>query len=147
MTAEKAALRLIAKAEQNSQGLAVKLERRGYDSGTVKAVISDLLAKGLLDDGRYAELWIRSRLSLRKAVSPQWLLIALGKRGINRIFSFRALQKVLDPETEYSLLLRYLDKTRISESKGTLSSRAQLKNEGFSSATLDRYYDEQGSID
>ena len=61
--AEKAAARLIARAEQNSFGLAAKLERRGHDTRAVKAVISVLSDRNLLDDARYAERWILSRLA------------------------------------------------------------------------------------
>ena len=140
--AEKTALRLIARAEQSGLGLAAKLERRGFDAAVAKAVISRLLDRNLLDDGRYAELWIRSRLALRKAQSPQRLLAALGKRGIGRTLSLKALEKVLDPEAEYALLLSYLSKTRFPESEKAFSLKAQLKREGFSSAVFDRYFDD-----
>ena len=139
---EKIALRLVARAEQNSLGLAAKLERRGYNAVVVKAVISRLLDRNLLDDGRYAELWIRSRLAMGKAPSPRWLLISLGKRGIDRYLSREALGKVLDPETEYALLLKYLEKTGIPEEKKVRRLRAQLKYEGFSFDVLDRFFND-----
>ena len=137
--AEKIALRLIARAEQNSLALSAKLERRKIDAAVVKAVISRLLDQNLLDNERYAERWIRSHLALRKAPSPQWLLAALGKRGIDRKSSLRALDKVIDPQTEYELLEKYLEKTRISQDSGAFSIRAQLKYEGFSSTVIDLY--------
>ena len=139
--AEKIALRLIARAEQNSLALKAKLERRGIDAAAAKAVVSRLLERNLLNNGRYAELWISSRLALRNAFSPQWLLIALGKRGIDRDSSLKALKKVLDPQTEYALLLRYLEKNHLPEGKKVFSLRAELKYEGFSSAVLNRYFD------
>jgi len=139
--AEKIALRLIARAEQNSLALAAKLERRNFDSAVVKAVVSGLLDQNLLDDTRYAEIWIRSRLAAKKAPSPQWLLSALGKRGIDRKSSLKALNKVLDSQTEHDLLIRYLEKARFSQEKMAFSPRAQLKREGFSSAALDMYFD------
>ena len=139
--AEKIALRLIARAEQNSLGLAAKLERRGFDAVVVKTVISRLFGRNLLDDGRYAGLWVRSRLALKKAPSPQWLLAALRKRGIDRNVSLKAIDAVLDPQTEYELLLRYMEQARFPRSKMAFSLRAQLKYEGFSSAVLDTYFD------
>ena len=139
--AEKIALRLIARAEQNSLALTVKLERRNFDPAVVKTVVSGLLDQNLLDDTRYAESWIRSRLAVKKALSPQWLLSALGKRGIGRESSLKALDKVLDPQTEHDLLIRYLEKVRLSQEKMAFSPRAQLKREGFSSAALDMYFD------
>ena len=139
--AEKAALRLIARAEQNSLVLTAKLERRKFDAVVAKAVVSRLLEQGLLDDGRFAERWIRSRLALRKPPSPQGLLAALGKRGIDRKSSFKALDKVLDSQTEYELLLKYLEKAQFPQGKRIFSLRAHLKFEGFSSMVLDRYFD------
>ena len=140
--AEKVALRLIARAEQNSLGLIAKLERRGYDAAAVKAVVSHLLDRNLVNDGRYAELWIRSRLASGKAVSPRWLLVSLGKRGIDKSSSHRALARVLDDETEYVLLLKYVEQSGVSENKKTRSLRADLKYEGFSFETLNRFFND-----
>ena len=139
--AERAALKLIARAEQNSLGLTVKLERRNFGTAVTKAVVSKLLEQNLLDNERYAERWIRSRLALRKAPSPQELLVALGKRGIDRKSSLKALDKVLDSQTEYELLLKYLEKAKFPRGKGAFSLRAPLKHEGFSSEAIDRYLD------
>ena len=139
--AEKAALRLIARAEQNSLTLTAKLERRGFGAALVKAVVSRLLDRNLLDDARYAELWIRSHLSRKKANSPRWLKISLGKRGIDRNSTRTALEKTLDPETEYALLLRFLEKAGHPNSKNYGYLRTQLKYEGFSTEVLDRYFD------
>ena len=138
--AEKSALRLIARAEQNSLGLTAKLERRGYDSAVVRAVVSRFLDRNLLDDQRYAESWSRSRLSLKKAISPQRLLAGLRQRGIDRNSAGKALDHVLDPETEYALLLKYIDKSL--RGKKALHLRAQLKYEGFSSETLDSFFNQ-----
>ena len=147
LKAEKSALRLIARAEQNSLGLTAKLERRRFDAAVVKTVVDRFLEQNLLDNGRYAERWIRSRLSCGKAVSPQWLLVNLAKRGISREDSRKALAKVLDPETEYALLVRYLektglDKTFIPDNTEYTSLRAKLKYEGFSFDILDKFFDD-----
>ena len=139
--AEKAALRLIARAEQNSPGLTVKLERRGYDTAVAKAVVSGLLDRNLLDDRRYAELWIRSRLSTKKVLSPRRLLVSLAKRGIYRASSLEAMKTVLDEETEFILLLQYVEKVKPQISKKAISIKNQLKNEGFSLIVIDRYLD------
>ena len=144
--AEKIALRLVSRAEQNSSGLRAKLERRGFSDRTAKTVVSRFLEKGLLDDGRYAEIWIRSRLSGGKVQSPQWLLANLVKRGISVESSRKSLEKVLDPEAEYDLLVRYLEKagpekSRNSPGKNPVSLRSQLKSSGFSWDVLTRYFD------
>ena len=138
--AEKSALRLIARAEQHSIGLTAKLERRGYEAAVVRTVVSRFLDRNLLDDRRYSERWIQSRLKQRKLISPLGLLAGLRKRGIGKDSAGNALNEVVDPETEYTLLLKYLDKA--PQGKNTLPLRVQLKREGFSSAVIDRYFDE-----
>ena len=137
--AEEVALRLIARAEQNTIGLTAKLERKGFDTSVIKEVIFGLVERGLLDDERYAALWLRSRLA-KQTKTPKWLLFSLRKRGIDRISSQKAIEKVLDPDTEYALLLEYIENTEPSKSKNKLPLRTQLKHEGFSLETLDRYF-------
>jgi regulatory protein len=144
-TAERIALRLIARAEQNSAGLSCKLKRRRIDAAVIQAVVSRLLEQNLLDDGRYAELWIRSRLAIKKTPTPQWLLAALAKRGIDKKASLKALNKMLDEETEYTLLLKYLERGRFPGEKKEFFLRGHLKYEGFSPAILDRYFEEVGA--
>ena len=138
--AEKVALSLIARAEQSKLRLTAKLEKKGIGNSVTKAVIHKLLERGLLDDERYAELWVRSCLA-RKTPSPLWLLVSLGKRGIDRDSSHNAIKKVLDEETEYSLLLNYIDKMDDLEKEKGL--RSLLKYEGFSPETLNRFFDTQ----
>jgi regulatory protein len=137
--AEKIALRLIARAEQSVSGLTVKLEKRGVDSSTARKVISSLLEKKLLDDTRYAELWIRAKLG-KKASSPLSFLVSLEKRGIDRESSLNAIRKVLDEETEYSLLLRFIDNMDLTiKESGFL--RTRLRQERFSPETIERFFD------
>ena len=137
--AEKTAAKLIARAEQSSFGLTAKLERRGYDAAAVKAVVSLLLDRNLLNDTRYAERWIRSRLKGRKAPSPRWLLASLGKRGIDRNSSRKALKKALEPEAEYALLLKFMENSAISRGKTGISLRSRLKFEGFSPLSIEQF--------
>jgi regulatory protein len=139
--AEKIALRLIARAEQHSSGLAAKLEKRGVDSSIARQVISGLLEKKLLDDERFAEGWIRAHLRGKKALSPLWFLVSLEKRGLKREISLSAIDKILDEETEYSLLLEYIEKIDLhfKENKGFL--RTKLRHERFSPGAIDRFFD------
>jgi regulatory protein len=138
--AEKAAARLIARAEQSSYGLTAKLERRGFDAAAAKAVVSRLMDKNLLSDARFAELWLRSRIKGKKAPSPRWLLASLGKRGIDRDSSRKALDKVLDPETEYALLLKFMKNSRSAREKTAVSPKYRLKYEGFSPEAIEQYF-------
>jgi len=137
LKAEKIAEKLIARAEQNSFALSAKLDKKGFETAVVKTVISGLLDRGLLNDQRYAELWLRSRLG-KKARSPRILLLSLRKKGIDRHSSQKALDKVLDSDTEYTLLLKYVETLEESEISAL---RSLLKFEGFSLESVTRYFD------
>jgi regulatory protein len=139
--AEKIALRLIARAEQNSSGLAAKLEKRGVDPSIVREVISGLLEKKLLDDERFAERWICAHLRGKKALSPLWFLVSLEKRGLKREISLSAIDKILDEETEYSLLLEYIEKIDLHFKENSGFLRNKLRYERFSSGAIDRFFD------
>ena len=169
MRAEKAALQLIARAEQNIFGLSRKLDKRGHDSACVRAAVSRLAELGLLNDRRYAQLWLESRIRQRPS-SPRRLLAALCARGIDRDDAEPVLKAVLDEEAELALLLRYAKKLRLAKKKPrTAKQRASwqqetgqrdaeyagsadaalrslkymLKGEGFSTAAIQQYFDMQ----
>ena len=139
--AEKIALRLIARAEQSVSGLTAKLEKRGVDASAARQVISSLLDRELLDDERFAERWINAQLRGKKAPSPLWLLVSLEKRGLKRETSLSAIGKVLDEETELSLIVEFIEKidVRFKENSGIL--KRKLRHERFSIEAIDRFFD------
>jgi regulatory protein len=147
---EKAALRLIARAEQCSQGLARKLEKRGHDEACIAEVISGLSEKKLIDDGRYAQLWLESRLHFTR--SPRRLLSSLCARGIERDNAETALKAALDEDAELALLLRYVKKhsrktgradTGQNSGENERQLRFLLRSEGFSPQVITRFFDDE----
>ena len=137
--AEKAALRLTARAEQNRAGLVRKLKQRGHEDRCVNAITVRLSGIGILDDSRYAALWIRARLN-RGVCGPNRLIRSLIERGVDRNIALEARKTVLDFERETALLIRYLEK------KGLLPGadpylKQRLKQEGFSRAVLKTYWE------
>ena len=147
LRAEKRALQLIARAEQTVFGLSRKLQKRGHEPECIRAVTAQLCALNLLDDRRYARLWLESRIS-RQATSPRRLLAAIRSRGIDRRDAEAALKETLDDDAERQLLERYVQKMRrkgaVSASDGADSDpailrsiRYTLKNEGFSSPAIE----------
>ncbi|MCL1931585.1 MAG: RecX family transcriptional regulator, partial [Treponema sp.] len=108
---------------------------------------------GLLDDRRYARLWLESRIA-RQASSPRRLLAALRARGIDRRDAEAALKETLNDDAERQLLERYVQKLRRkgafsvntdsvnadsedADSADNRSLRYALKSEGFSSLTIE----------
>ena len=147
LSAEKAALQLIARAEQNKFGLIRKLEKRGHDSLCINAVINSLCETGMLDDSRYARLWLELQIA-RKAVSPFRLLVSLVSRGIERETVESVLRETLDEETELQLLKRYAEKLQSGKQKNHFIDdednkllRYKLKTEGFSSQAISAFFE------
>jgi regulatory protein len=141
--AEQVGKRLIARAEQNSAGLSYKLERRGYDSACVLAVVSYLSGLNLVDDSRFAERWLRARLARKtgKAPGPYRLRALLMSRGIGREDAGAALKRVLDEGAEWALLQSFVKRVPAGTA-GVNSLRGLLKYEGFSSVVLNRFFEE-----
>jgi len=138
LRAERAALRLIARAEQCTAGLSRKLEKRGHERKCVNEVISRLSALGLLDDSRYAQLWIESRLRLAR--SPRRLLVSLCARGIDRDDAEAALKNALNEEAELSMIARFVKRKRRKSSDVDRSLKHLLKGEGFSQAAIRSFF-------
>lgn len=155
LRAEKAALQLIARAEQNVFKLSRKLEKRGHSAPCTGAVISRLCETGILDDLRYSRLWLESRLC-RQASSPRRLLAALRARGIDRHDAEAALKETLDDDAERQLLDRYVQKYHRnliphSNNGGDTGAdnrplRYVLKGEGFSSLAIQGFFDDYASM-
>jgi len=136
--AERAALRLIARAEQCSNGITRKLERRGCDKDSIREVVSRLCELDLINDSRYARLWLQSRL--RFARSPMRLLSSLCARGIDHDDAQTALNTVLDEDAELVMLAKYIKKYGKNK---TQPIKFILKSEGFSTTSIKKYFNEE----
>jgi regulatory protein len=141
LRAEKTALRLIARAEQCTNGLTRKLEKRGFTADCTSEVISKLTELNLLDDNRFARLWLESRLHLPR--SPRRLLSSLCARGIDHDDAQTALKNVLDEDTELALLARFARKYSRKAKGDPHSLKFLLKSEGFSTAAIKRFLGEE----
>jgi regulatory protein len=141
--AEKAALRLIARAEQSSFVLTRKLKRRSHETACVSAVVERLCNLNLINDRRFAQLWAESRLKFSR--SPRRLLSSLCMRGIDREDAQAVLKIVLNEETEFEMLIRYvkrhLFRTGKKDDENSYSFKNNLKNEGFSKQVINRFFD------
>ncbi|GAA3960122.1 regulatory protein RecX [Gordonia caeni] len=56
-----AALRLLGVRARSRAEIADRLTRRGFDPETIDGVLERLEASGLIDDGDFAQQWVRSR--------------------------------------------------------------------------------------
>ncbi|GHV91700.1 hypothetical protein AGMMS50268_22030 [Spirochaetia bacterium] len=149
MRAEKAALGLVARAEQTVFGLSRKLERGGHPAACVRAVLARLSELEIVDDRRFARLWVQSRLN-RRTDTPRKLLAGLCGRGIDRDVAEKALKAGLHPEAENALLNHYIEKNRLlgTSAGGEITAadrsslKFKLKYEGFSPVIVQNFWEE-----
>lgn len=135
--AERAALRLIARAEQSSFSLARKLEQRGYAETAVRMVLKRLEVLRLVDDQRFAELWIEDRLP-RRAEGPGKLSALLQARGINRQIAEAAVRRMVTETVELDLIRRFIQKNGMDSQNGDFKFRQTLLKTGFSHSAIRR---------
>jgi SOS response regulatory protein OraA/RecX len=136
--AEKAALRLVARAEQSQNGLLRKLRARGWSLAAAREAVSRLTESKLVDDGRFARLWADARL-IRKIHSPRDLMTQLQSRGIARQTAKEAVQNAVAAYGEEKLAAAYLENNPKKETSSAL--KAKLRAEGFSPDTVAALFD------
>lgn len=85
-----AALRLLARREHSRIELTGKLTRKGWSESVVEQVVDDLAEANLQSDERYAESYVRQRIS--KAYGPVRIRAELYERGIDRSLAARAME-------------------------------------------------------
>jgi regulatory protein len=59
------ALRLLARMEKSRHGLSLVLARAGFSRSVIGTVLDDLERRGLVDDRRFARLWLSSQVRAR----------------------------------------------------------------------------------
>ena len=143
--AEKSALLLIARAEQCLYGLKCKLEKKKYSNTVIQTVLDRLVSLNLVNDRRYAELWLKGRINKCKN-GPRFLLQLLRAKGIEKETAKEALASLLPLETETALLRRCLEKFVPDKTAGgdqKTAAKFFLKNQGFSAAAIEQYFEEE----
>jgi regulatory protein len=138
--AEKRAGALLARAEQSSRILALKLEKKGYSKKAIRIALERLTLEGSLSDSRFAEAYVVSRLS-RRAEGPASLVAALRERGIDGDTAKTAVSVVLGPEERASALAKAATKElrRSGSDKGEV--RRRLHALGFKSEEISDFFD------
>jgi regulatory protein len=133
--AEKNALQLIALSEQSSAGLNQKLQKKGIDSQVRTLVLKRLIEAGLLDDERFASLWLASRIR-RKTEGRSRLVAGLRKRGISASIADRVVNREFDFDAEAALVRSFLTTDGIDQGPLDTKVRKALHEAGFSSAAI-----------
>ncbi len=75
------ALRILDFGDCSRSELQRKLKKKGFASDGIDRVLHSLTESGLLDDGRYAENYVRS--AMEKGKGPGWIRNKLTEKGIS----------------------------------------------------------------
>ncbi|MGM0432890.1 MAG: regulatory protein RecX [Spirochaetota bacterium] len=103
LLAQEKAVDLLARREHCVQELRQKLLQREFSPQTIESVLSRLQEKRYLDDSRFAQMWIRSRLR-KQPESPAMLKAGLQKKGVDRLTAEAALADAQLDSDELALL-------------------------------------------
>jgi regulatory protein len=92
--AREAALGALERRAYSTRELSIFLSRRGYGPQVVAETTASLVSLGLLDDARFAEGFVRSRISSRR-VSRWTLRRDLARKGVPRETADTAIHRVM----------------------------------------------------
>ncbi len=125
------ALSLLARAPHSTFSLRVKLLKRGYDSPKIEETLSWLTEKGYLNDERFAESWLRSRID-RRAEGRAILMSGLLRKGVKREVAEQVVNGFVTPRLEYENAVKALAKLRRQGVADRDTLMKKLRARGFS---------------
>ncbi|HTY08400.1 MAG TPA: regulatory protein RecX, partial [Candidatus Edwardsbacteria bacterium] len=82
-TAKEYALKLLSVRPRSVAELRQRLAMRHFTDAAISEAVADLLRAGLLDDAKFAQLWVESRIS-SKPMGPARLRSELLAKGVDR---------------------------------------------------------------
>ena len=91
------ALSLLGLAEHSAFMLRTKLRQRGFEPAVVDTVLAQLKEKNYLDDRRFAQLWVQSRLK-RNPAGKNVLISGLRAKGVSSRDAEETVAEVLDED-------------------------------------------------
>ncbi len=124
------AVEYLAVREHSENELILKLRRKGYDNETALAAVDLLKKRGYLDDHRFAEMWIESRLK-KHPEGRSSLLAGLARKGVDRAIAESVLEELLDEERTEDALSRCIEKYLRTRSKDPKKLINHLLRRGF----------------
>jgi regulatory protein len=143
LRAEHSSLRLIALREHSRAELELKLRKRGFGERDTAVVLDRLVDEGLVDDERYAELWVESRI-IRRNEGPMVLIARLRAHGVSRDIARAVVSRVAGGEVEVSIVRRFLAAEGGLPSREDPALRERLRKAGFSSQAVREAFDQLG---
>jgi regulatory protein len=125
------ALKLLAIRLQSTHEMKTKL-RKKYSESMIESVIKKLKEEKLINDKRFAEIWVKER-SILKRRNKQQLIAELKQKGIVNHFIQSALEKYYsqDQEIENAVKLAERKMRQLHTSQFNEKVKAYLSRKGF----------------
>ncbi|MFH1037057.1 MAG: regulatory protein RecX [PVC group bacterium] len=134
------ALRLLNYRERSRKEIFDKLAGKGYSAAAIGTVVERLTRLDLLDDEKFARLWVRSRVRFRPRAA--WLIgRELRAKGIEEGLARRVMDEEMPPDREREAV-REMAKKRARYYRGEPPDAARRKlffylaRRGFASDTI-----------
>ena len=131
------AMRLVEHRERSSGELSVRLTEDGYAPETIQITVARFVELGLVDDVRYTDLFIRSKVSA--GWGTRRITDSLRRMQIPDDLALERLAEAgVDDETDYIRALLLVRKKPPADRAGVERSMARLVRRGFSFDTARR---------
>lgn len=143
LAARDKALSLLSHAPATEYLLRLKLRERGHGTEAVEAAVAWLVDRGLLDDRRFAEAWLASRLQ-RRPEGRGALLAGLRRRGVPREVAEQAVLGGFDAEVEREAAQRLLAKLRRQGASEPEELARRLAAKGFPRSLVRELLEQEG---
>jgi len=129
--AQRKALELLGRREHTALELSRKLKSRGFSQEASALALANLQKSGYLDDKRYAEAWVRSRLKRRPEGYPR-LAAGLARKGVDRKTIAAVLEVMFTEEESEKALAAAAERILRRGAADETSLLRKLTNLGFS---------------
>lgn len=131
-------IELLARRDHSVFELARKLRARGFDRDVIEAVVDVLGDEDFLDDRRFAEAWVRSRLR-RHPEGHSRLLAGLVRKGIHRSITGEVLGAIFTEEQADVAITRAAEKMLRGGELDMAALSRKLASRGFTYRQVQSY--------
>lgn len=140
LLAKQRGLDLLSRRDHSCSELKLKLTQKGFSIEGIRRVIDDFLRLGYLDDRRFAESWLESRLR-RHPEGRSLLLAGLAKKGVSRQVAADVLAELHTEEDADQAFLQAADKLLRKRSMTRDKFLRSMQRLGFSWGQIQSYAD------
>jgi regulatory protein len=149
--AKQSAYRMLSYRDRTSHELDVKLKEKGFSEEVISEVISFLQKTGVLDDGRFARQWARSRTEYRH-IGPIRLRRELLEKGISTGEADAVLHQLSEEHdpvaaAEGALTRRFKGPGLFHDVKIRQRAFVFLQRKGFAAETILKAFKKMGAGD